>query len=301
MARVNLEIVVGTYIGNGTDNTNITTGIRPNLVIVKSGSNNSIFKTRQMGINSASFSSNVVHFVNSIKHLTPTGFQVGTDATVNTNAATYYYIAIRGVDAQQYFRTAQYAGTGGDDRNMTTTNLFFRPDIMFTKGNTTQHLSAKIAAIAAGNSCHVAALGNSADELQSFITNGFQLGTSARVNGNAVLYDMFGLKHYAGHIASGIYTGNGTSQSVTGVGFQPDAIIIMDGGARAGFIKTADMSSTTSFQLNANGSQTTAITSLDSDGFSVGAFANVNTNAATYHYVALKEGAFSVPLTRIAV
>jgi hypothetical protein len=80
-----------------------------------------------------------------------------------------------------------------------------------------------------------------------------------------------------------LYTGNGTSQSITGVGFQPDLV----------WMKSRDFSyshtfvdvvrgATKEIYSNATNAETTAatgLTSLDSDGFSVGADAGWNANA----------------------
>jgi hypothetical protein len=80
-----------------------------------------------------------------------------------------------------------------------------------------------------------------------------------------------------------LYTGNGTSQSITGVGFQPDLV----------WMKSRDFSYSHTFVdvvrgatkeiysnlTNAETTTATGLTSLDSDGFSVGADAGWNANA----------------------
>jgi hypothetical protein len=82
------------------------------------------------------------------------------------------------------------------------------------------------------------------------------------------------------------YTGNGTSQSITGVGFQPDFIwdkarsfakshILVD--AVRGINKILFSEST-----SAEYDVTDRTTSFDSDGFSIGSHASVNQNTSTY-------------------
>ena len=88
------------------------------------------------------------------------------------------------------------------------------------------------------------------------------------------------------------YSGNGSTQSITGVGFQPDMVWIKSRNASGDHVIT-DSSRGTSKQIMTNGSNTDSweeteqsntnqITSFDSDGFSLGANAEGNTNGDTY-------------------
>lgn len=85
------------------------------------------------------------------------------------------------------------------------------------------------------------------------------------------------------------WTGNGSSQSLTGAGFAPDLVMVQRRStvgnlAIANSLMTAGdcWVTTTAFP------QTTAITSLDADGFSVGAGSSVNANDALYRALCLK-------------
>lgn len=88
----------------------------------------------------------------------------------------------------------------------------------------------------------------------------------------------------------GSYTGNGTSQSITGIGFAPDIVIVKSYGLdRAPYIRSTDMPATNSKQLIDNlAFVTTQITSLDADGFSVGSGNAANENGETIQYIAIK-------------
>lgn len=88
--------------------------------------------------------------------------------------------------------------------------------------------------------------------------------------------------------AQGTYTGDGGTQSITGLGFQPKVVVVKGDTATKGFagIRTATMS---------GGQQCTntgaiLITSLDADGFTVGftsaATADANANGVTYYWYA---------------
>jgi hypothetical protein len=83
-----------------------------------------------------------------------------------------------------------------------------------------------------------------------------------------------------------LYTGTGSSLSVTGTGFQPDLVWIKSRSAATdhalydavrGVQKQLESNTTT-----AETTETTGLTAFGSDGFTVGALAQVNTSSATY-------------------
>ncbi|HET6225364.1 MAG TPA: T9SS type A sorting domain-containing protein [Bacteroidia bacterium] len=87
----------------------------------------------------------------------------------------------------------------------------------------------------------------------------------------------------------GSYVGNGTSQSITGLSFKPDAIIIKGTNAVSSFVKISTMAANESRAFQSTGNfVTNAITSFDANGFSVGANAGVNTSSITYYFTAFK-------------
>ena len=84
----------------------------------------------------------------------------------------------------------------------------------------------------------------------------------------------------------GSYTGIGATKSITGVGFNPDLIIIKDSGGSDGIFRTSNMPANYSLHMRADlGSHTTAITSNDTDGFTLGIDSNVNTNGTSYVFI----------------
>jgi len=83
-----------------------------------------------------------------------------------------------------------------------------------------------------------------------------------------------------------LYTGTGSSLSVTGVGFQPDFVWIKERAGAAdhglydavrGVQKQLESNTT-----DAETTETTGLTAFNSDGFTVGALAQLNTNTDTY-------------------
>lgn len=93
------------------------------------------------------------------------------------------------------------------------------------------------------------------------------------------------------YVKTGTYNGNGSSQSITGIGFQPDLVIVKAQETSASaFHKSTPMGGNNSMTLrDDSGFETTAITSLDADGFSVGGHASANENGRTFVYLAVKD------------
>ncbi|MCP4205280.1 MAG: hypothetical protein GY769_25500, partial [bacterium] len=98
----------------------------------------------------------------------------------------------------------------------------------------------------------------------------------------------------AAAVVTGSYVGDGVDgNSITGVGFQPDFVIVkQEASGRNTVARSSAMSGdvTKSFVDGlvefANG-----IESLDANGFTVGSDATVNTSGQTYHWIAFKETA----------
>jgi len=92
-------------------------------------------------------------------------------------------------------------------------------------------------------------------------------------------------------VKSGSYTGTGGALSITGIGFQPDVVIVDSGGGGGtnAVIKTSTMVSPNSKELDNNTAfSATQIVSLDADGFSIGTNVNVNQGGVTYYWVAFE-------------
>jgi len=84
-----------------------------------------------------------------------------------------------------------------------------------------------------------------------------------------------------------LYTGNGTSQSITGVGFKPDFVWVKARDRAGEWHMLSDSTRGTNSQLfsneqNPQDTKSTVVTSFDSDGFSIGSDNLVNFNGADY-------------------
>ena len=83
-----------------------------------------------------------------------------------------------------------------------------------------------------------------------------------------------------------LYTGNGSTQSITGVGFQPDWLWIKNrSGTNNHILQDVVRGATKSLESDGTPAETTSstrVTSFDSDGFSVGSAGTNNTSSNNY-------------------
>ena len=186
--------------------------------------------------------------------------------------------------------TGTYVGDGTDDRAIT--GLGFQPDFMIIVGEG-QPAVARTSTMDANETKR---LDNPIwdrellpDQIQLFAAGGFTIGTHDLVNKSGTQYFWAAFEAHA-ELKVGTYTGDGTaSQSITGVGFQPDFVISL---------AEHDVYAVTRFDSNTPGeggafhalaAQTDAIKNFETDGFEVGSCDCANQSTYTYHYVAFKE------------
>jgi hypothetical protein len=176
-----------------------------------------------------------------------------------------------------------YIGDGND--NVQIDQLGFQPDVVIVKGDTTQIGVVRTSTMAGDLAKPMTgATALTADLVQSLDTRGFTIGSDARVNSGSIDYYFIAFKEAAKRMKVGTYTGTGSSQSVTGVGFSPDLVVIIpENAAEVVYRSTAD---TETFNF-ATSSGLTSITALGADGFTVASA--LSASGVTYHYIAWNE------------
>ncbi len=89
-------------------------------------------------------------------------------------------------------------------------------------------------------------------------------------------------------IKSGAYLGSGASKTISGLGFQPDAVIIKAStAAGVAVFKTSAMPANATAFFSATADNTATNITITSDGFTVGTLANVNTANVLYRWTAI--------------
>lgn len=90
----------GSYVGDGADNRPITGAtFQPDFAVVKSGTAGSacdraVYRNSSLPGDASHYFANVADAPNFVQALQADGFEVGTNCRVNTNAKTYYWVAL---------------------------------------------------------------------------------------------------------------------------------------------------------------------------------------------------------------
>lgn len=212
----------------------------------------------------------------------------GTDATftaqrsnpANTLQAASSFGGLR-------LATGSYTGNGSDNRAIA--GLGFSPDAVIVKSSGAAVSMLRTAAMPSDRAKPMSgATALVANAIQTLDGNGFTVGTDARVNSSGVAYQWVAIRSAAGGLTLGSYSGNGSSaRTVSGLGFSPEYVAVFSAGAHVAVQRYSGMAR--AFRFDADTGTTNRITSLDSDGFTVGADTSVNANGTSYYYVAAND------------
>ncbi len=291
---------VGTYTGNNSSPRLITTGFQPSYVAVKQATNAAgTFRTSAMAANNGQyFTTTAANTAGALyTSLTSNGFNVGS--TNNGNNQVYYYFAFKAVAG--VMTVGSYTGNATDNRVITGVSTGTTPNLVMVKNGTSATAASRNPmmynekSFGDYTSYISSATANAVNVIQGVSQDAFQVGTSAISNeSGATIY----WATWAGEVpppapsgtftmASGTYTGTGAAQSVSSLPFEPDLVMIKGDTTQYGVFRTSLMAGNITMYL-ANGALAFAdgITSINSDGFSVGAGAVANTAGATYHWQA---------------
>jgi hypothetical protein len=130
--------------------------------------------------------------------------------------------------------------------------------------------------------------------ITSLDANGFTVGSDTTVNSAGVLYHWVAVQAGPGTLAVGSYAGNGAlARAITGVGFAPEYVAVMDSGNARAVQRFAGM--LRSYQFDGDlGIPSLRITTLDTDGFTIGSSNETNRNGDTYYWFAFNESPGSI-------
>lgn len=288
---------VGTYTGNGTSPRTIATGFQPGFTMVKrSTAVAGHFRVAAEPANETLFLTNAVRDTagNYIRSFGATGFDVG--ATDNVNGGVYYYVAFKSVAG--IMNQGAYTGNATDNRNIT--GVGFQPNLVMVKNATSATTANRepvmnLTESHGDSSSYVGATtANLVNAIQALQSDGFQVGTAVQANetGATLYYVAFGgANSYTPsgtfQMATGSYVGTGASLPVSGLGFKPDLVIVKDNAANYSVFRTSLMAgNSTAYFSNAVANFAGGITSIDSNGFTLGTSTIVNTASNTYHWQA---------------
>ena len=294
------KMAVGTYTGNNVTPVSVTgLTFSPEAVFVMGATvQNPVLRLAGM--------TNSTRFVNDagnaarITALNADGFTVGLDADVSAapGTVTFHYVAWNEVKGEM--DVGSYTGNApADNRNIT--GVGFPPDLVIVKNVTavTPVLRSSAMDFVPDNSANFIAVANAADKVQALQSDGFQIGANAEVNQNATVH------FYAAWaraqqpiIITGDHQGDAVDNRViSGLGFQPDVVIIKGDVTQVAVIRTSSMTGDVSKPLTgATALTANMIQSLDLSGYTVGTNATVNGNAGcpltctTYYSISYRAG-----------
>jgi hypothetical protein len=187
--------------------------------------------------------------------------------------------------------TGTYAGNGVDGRAIA---VGFQPDFVIVKSEAAREGVARTSTMAGDLT---KPLGSSTtltvNYIQSLTATGFTVGTNSRVNLAGDDYHWIAFKTNSQAMTVGNYTGNGAAtRNITGVGFQPELVMVLGANAQRSVLRASGMSRT--YQWDDGTGVTTGVTAFGADGFTLGNSATVNSGGVAYHYIAFNDVANSI-------
>lgn len=290
-----LRIASGTYTGTAAiQDVTVSPSFAIRLLLIKTTSNNVLSDGADAVLDVLPAGNSIQMFQNAV-------FQTGVVTSIGTGtfrvpigpqnilSVEYSYVAIGGTNSE--FLTSTYTGNGS---TQSITAPGFQPTGVFlTKTGGNGNPAVGNFGLGGGDSTMFWTSGqaNLTARITSLTATGFNLGSNTEANQNAQTYYYAAYPTIAGAAVSGSYTGNGSSQSITSLTFQPDVVIIKGNNTSQAIFKSSNgTTGTNSLPFGTSTAQiTTGITALNSNGFSVSSDATVNTNAVTYQYMAFKD------------
>jgi len=286
------------YTGDGNDDRNITVsglnGTNDTFIMIvgeNSGINGAWRFADQSGDISSELANNVVEAANLIQSVGSGSFQVGSGLEVNRDTYLYQALIIED-NGEDDFDCGSFTGTG-TDHDETVAMGGDTPDLVFAKNSDGGEWGVfRHSTIAGDNTALTGAYGFQSNCIEELKTNAFNVGTANRVNENGKTIYYAAFKEVSGYFDVGTYTGSGAIASKTGVGFRPDWLTTKGDRSSAPQLHTDAMGDATdsTAQFTSTAPYSGGITSLDSDGFSLGTNAHCNEDTTEYQYFAYLVG-----------
>lgn len=264
------EMVVGSYIGNGTTNRNITVALlAPSFVIVQNndGGEAAWVRTKSMTGTLSKPMGAQAAATGRIQALGSGFFQVSASPGVNASQSAYVYAAFGGPSSE--VKVGSYVGTGTGG----SVALGFSPGqvmVLPRKAEATLHRSTFATETRAAN-------GTAHGDALSLTTAGFNHALSADITTDT--YDYVALS--AAHIDAGVHAGTGAA-TVIPTTVQPKWVWFQRNDALSPAAHHVATGGWDTFEVGGVGTATNAITSVSAAGFAIGDSSLVNAPGGSY-------------------
>jgi len=294
----------GQYTGNGADDRTIdisdtttpsVADFQPEVCIVKGNTTqNAVVRIAAMGADASKELSNAgaALLTNRIQAFNANGFQVGTNAQVNTDTLVYFY-ACWAPDSNNDFASGTYAGNGSDSRTIdisaTSTGAIpdFSPEFVLVVQGAETAMWRGASSHSGDSASDFFASANDTNCIQAFNANGFEIGTCAKTNTNLTNYYYFAIKAVTGFVATGNYSGDGTDGISVTTGFQPEFVLVKGNSATHSVtLRFEENSGDQACRVAAFSCGTNLIESVTATTFTLGSA--LNESAVTVQWMALK-------------
>jgi hypothetical protein len=286
------KIISGSYTGNGLDNRIITgIGFMPGVVIIKSGSNvpAQILTNTMPAGSSKSMVGNSALSTGRIKSLNADGFTIGIENDVNQKGKVYYWTAL-GSSSDMY--TGSYTGNGQNNRAISDPG--FGPSLVMLLPVDATSATWRSSSFTGTGAASFNNDFNLASTITALGTNGFTVGTDARVNKLNTRYHYVAFKSGSNILTTGKYTGNGVAGNVISTpGITVHTMFMKSEAGDKAAIKMNSMPANNSSEFSGI-LDAGRIYNMGS-GFTLGSQIQVNKKGVVYQYVAFGSCSPGVP------
>lgn len=286
------QVATGTYTGSGAVRSITGLGWQPDAVVIKSSSANAtVVRTSSMvGDSSKQPGTATALLTNRVTSLDADGFSLGTHASVNATSTTYHWVAFKEVTG--YMDVGSYTGDGNASKTIGTAG--FQPDLVWLMPRAADSGTVRFRSMTASYRFSGGVSG--ASWITGMTSSGFTVGNTASTNTLGRTYHYMAWKADTGIMAVRTYTGNATdNRTISGVGFVPQYVIVMNGTTDGLTARTSNMSTDISLHFNSTAPAANGIQAMDaSDGFQVGSSNAVNRNTTTHYYAAWANSAIFI-------
>jgi hypothetical protein len=320
-----------TYSGTGNVQSITGTGFRPDFVWLKgrtraedSGLFDTVRVPNEWLRSSTTDAQNNFSGNYGVSSFDSDGFTIGTGSAINNNGSTFVGWAWKAGNTWQSnldgsipstvnantangFSIIKYTGDGSTSKTVGH-GLSSAPEMVFVKRLDSSAdwyvWATPVMSITGSTSDYIVLNSSAAKVTAASVTNlwggnvpsatTIGVGDSSGSNASGGEYIAYCWHSVSGYSKIGSYTGNGSTQSITGLGFQPDWLIIKQTNASNAwriFDSVRGLSSPQTLYANLNygeDSESNTVSSFDSDGFTMGSQQSVNDSGDTYIYMAFK-------------
>ena len=284
------RVATGHYVGDGAGTRSINgVGFHPDVIIVAGDDTRSpAAKTTSMtGTGSKELAANTPMYTNIITSLDADGFTVSPDGWMNIASNNYYWIALQSSPLDM--AVGSYVGNGSDNRAIG--GLAFTPGYVIVMSQTANEAVHRFSSQAGDASLTFGYAAESANRIQAFQADGFQVGSSTTVNQSGVTYHYVAWRNAPGLTVGGSYDGDGfDNRDITGVGFAPAYLILKkESDTNSAIHRSVSLTGDSSLSAGGGYIFNNGIQSFLPDGFQVGSNSAVNEASQTHYWTAFRD------------